>query len=89
MECTLENVVNRADCAGMEVWWAKVGKAGFLSGESVLNMGGLGAVMGTNPSFCSEADSCDANPSVGDGLCVLDEGSNGVSIIGWSGSGEG
>lgn len=53
----LENVVNKADCGiddavgvdeiGGEYAWKGV----FLAGESVVNIGGVGAVIGTKPSL--------------------------------------
>ena len=51
----VEKVVNKADCgieddaAAVAVWWYV--KEGRLDGESVVNAGGGGAVMETNPSF--------------------------------------
>lgn len=66
-----------------------MGKGGFLVGESVVNMGGFGAVIGTKPSFRPGCEPWVDSPFVGDGLCVPAGGSNGFSIIGWSGSGEG
>jgi hypothetical protein len=52
-------------------------------------MGGFGAVIGTKPSFLPGCEPCVSRPLVGDGLCVPAGGSNGFSVIGWSGSGEG
>lgn len=55
---TLENVVNRAVCGIDDVVGAEdeVGcefafKGVFLVGESVVNMGGVGAVIGTKPNL--------------------------------------
>lgn len=55
---TLENVVNRADCgidddvgAEDEVGCELAFKGVFLVGESVVNIGGVGAVIGTKPNL--------------------------------------
>lgn len=55
---TLENVVNRADCGIDDVVGAEdevrcefAFKGVFLVGESVVNMGGVGAVIGTKPNL--------------------------------------
>jgi hypothetical protein len=82
---TLEKVVNKADC-GIEDW-AYMGKGGFLAGESVVNMGGAGAEMGTKPSLRPGCAPWTGKPFVGDGLCGPD-GWNEFSM-GCSGSGEG
>jgi len=53
----LENVVNRADCgiddagAEDEVGCEPPFKGVFLIGESVVNIGGVGAVIGTKPNL--------------------------------------
>ena len=63
-----------------------MGKDGFLVGESVVNMGGAGAEIGTKPSFLPGCEPWADRPLVGDGLCTV--GWNEFSM-GCNGSGEG
>jgi len=63
-----------------------MGKDGFLVGESVVNMGGAGAEIGTKPSFRPGCEPWPDSPFVGDGLCTV--GWNEFPM-GCSGSGEG
>ena len=63
-----------------------MGKEGFLAGESVVNMGGFGAEMGTKPSFRPGWEPCGGRSLDGDGLCG--RGWNEFSM-GCNGSGEG
>lgn len=66
-----------------------MGNSGFLVGESVVNMGGAGAEMGTKPSFRPGWEPWLDSPFVGDGLSgPRDDGRNEFSM-GCSGSGEG
>lgn len=66
-----------------------MGNGVFLVGESVVNMGGTGAEMGTKPSFRPGCEPWVGRPFVGDGLCRPREDEWDEFSIGRSGSGEG